>query len=532
MRAAHRRRGASAPPAGLGPAGRAGAARLRPGPAGPDRRRRGRDRRPETRSTRRARGRRRSSATRRRLDRAAGRRARRRGRGAGRPWPGDRRPAISSGPGATSTGPARRARSSGCSPTALLVGHRHRHRRAAPRGRRCTCAAAGCTGRPSRRLPELDTSAGRRRATSTGRRPARRPTSSGWSRSCWSCGPPSRPRCCAPAASACGNGPARPRRWTPTRPGWRCWPRPPTPPGCSAPGDDSSDSPRSGCRHRRTTGGWTSRSRPAGLALARAWLASTRVAGLVGSRDQRGPHASPPSAPTWTARSRPLVRAAVLADLAALPEGVASTTASLSARLRWQAPRRGGRLQDDLVELDDDARRRPSGWRPAARSPATAGCSPRATATARRPPSQRVLPEPLDHVLLQADLTAVAPGPLDPALARSLRLVADVESTGGATVYRFTEATVRRAFDAGLDGRRRDRAARPALADAGAAAAGLPGRGRRAAARPGPGGRRPRPSSAATTSRPSRCCSPTSGPPRCGCAGWRRRCWRRRRRRT
>ena len=62
---------------------------------------------------------------------------------------------------------------------------------------------------------------------------------------------------------------------------------------------------------------------------------------------------------------------------------------------------------------------------------------------------EAALPPTLDHVLLQADLTAVAPGPLEPALARSLRLVADIESTGGATVYRFTEATVRRAFDAG-----------------------------------------------------------------------------------
>ena len=60
-----------------------------------------------------------------------------------------------------------------------------------------------------------------------------------------------------------------------------------------------------------------------------------------------------------------------------------------------------------------------------------------------------VLPEPVDHVLLQADLTAVAPGPLDPGLERELDLVGEVESAGGATVYRFTETTVRRALDAG-----------------------------------------------------------------------------------
>ncbi|MEV6121904.1 helicase C-terminal domain-containing protein [Streptomyces sp. NPDC052077] len=60
-----------------------------------------------------------------------------------------------------------------------------------------------------------------------------------------------------------------------------------------------------------------------------------------------------------------------------------------------------------------------------------------------------LLPEPLDHVLLQADLTAVAPGPLERPLADVLGVLADVESKGGATVYRFTPGSVRRALDSG-----------------------------------------------------------------------------------
>jgi hypothetical protein len=60
-----------------------------------------------------------------------------------------------------------------------------------------------------------------------------------------------------------------------------------------------------------------------------------------------------------------------------------------------------------------------------------------------------LLPEPLDHVLLQADLTAVAPGPLKRPLADMLDVLADVESKGGATVYRFTPGSVRRALDSG-----------------------------------------------------------------------------------
>jgi hypothetical protein len=59
------------------------------------------------------------------------------------------------------------------------------------------------------------------------------------------------------------------------------------------------------------------------------------------------------------------------------------------------------------------------------------------------------LPSPVEHVLLQADLTAVAPGRLEGSLAQFMRLVADVESRGGATVYRFSAASLRRGLDAG-----------------------------------------------------------------------------------
>src|SRR5439155_11330716 len=57
-----------------------------------------------------------------------------------------------------------------------------------------------------------------------------------------------------------------------------------------------------------------------------------------------------------------------------------------------------------------------------------------------------LLPAPVDHVLLQADLTLVVPGPAEPALATELALVADAES---ANLYRVTPDSVRRALDAG-----------------------------------------------------------------------------------
>lgn len=59
------------------------------------------------------------------------------------------------------------------------------------------------------------------------------------------------------------------------------------------------------------------------------------------------------------------------------------------------------------------------------------------------------LPPAVDHVLVQADLTVVAPGPLEADLEREIALVADVESAGAATVYRVGPETVRRALDAG-----------------------------------------------------------------------------------
>jgi hypothetical protein len=60
-----------------------------------------------------------------------------------------------------------------------------------------------------------------------------------------------------------------------------------------------------------------------------------------------------------------------------------------------------------------------------------------------------LLPAPVDHFLVQADLTVVVPGPPEPSLATELDLVADPESAGGASVHRVTPDSVRRALDAG-----------------------------------------------------------------------------------
>ncbi|RKR75313.1 helicase-associated domain-containing protein [Frondihabitans australicus] len=57
-----------------------------------------------------------------------------------------------------------------------------------------------------------------------------------------------------------------------------------------------------------------------------------------------------------------------------------------------------------------------------------------------------LMPSPITTVYLQHDLTAVAPGPLAPALDARLRSIADVESAGLAATYRISEAKLQSAL--------------------------------------------------------------------------------------
>jgi hypothetical protein len=181
--------------------------------------------------------------------------------------------------------------------------------------------------------------------------------------------------------------------------------------------------------------------------IARTWLSTSRTAGLIGGRDER----DRPVTALSSELGRPLapeIRSLVLDVLARLPAGTAPEPEAVRQAVRWIRPRRGGRLRDDLV-----------GW--TLRESEVLGVTGRgALASYVRPLIEghddeaaealaAVLPEPLDHIVIQADLTAVAPGPLRPDIARELAQLADVESRGGATVHRFTAASVRRALDAG-----------------------------------------------------------------------------------
>ncbi len=179
--------------------------------------------------------------------------------------------------------------------------------------------------------------------------------------------------------------------------------------------------------------------------VARAWLAMTRQPALVGRRDDRGKAFAPLSIEVERT-SAPGTRRRVLGVLADLPAGTGVRSAEdVAARLAWLAPRRGGQQPDVVAAVLAEAELIGVTGRGALTSYGRlllAGEDPTVKLADR-------LPEPVDHVLVQADLTVIAPGPLEPELAREMAAVADVESAGGATVYRVTEATVRRALDSG-----------------------------------------------------------------------------------
>ncbi|MEV4006893.1 helicase-associated domain-containing protein [Actinomadura sp. NPDC049753] len=188
---------------------------------------------------------------------------------------------------------------------------------------------------------------------------------------------------------------------------------------------------------RDTAGRWTE--------LARGWLKSDRAAGLAGDRDDRDRLINALSE-AMVRSSAPSTRRAVLEVLAGAGRGVVVGEDALLARLAWLRPRHGGPARDRLVgwTLREAAALGLTGFgelAPFGRD-LLAGDDP-------EPALEKYLPEPVDEILVQADLTAVAPGPLVTELARELALAADVESTGGATVYRFTPESVRRALDAG-----------------------------------------------------------------------------------
>ena len=186
------------------------------------------------------------------------------------------------------------------------------------------------------------------------------------------------------------------------------------------------------------------------LALVVAWLRSVRDPALVGTRDVAGKGRNALS-PDLTSPTVAESRRMALEAMADLPAGevLASGTGvpSLVARVAWQRPRRpAARAAEVAAAVEESAVLGVTGLGGlAGHGRAVLAGDEEAAVSALA----ALLPSPVAQVVLQADLTAVAPGPLESSVGRRLHLLADVESRGGATVYRFTAGSLRRALDQG-----------------------------------------------------------------------------------
>ncbi|MFY2861977.1 helicase-associated domain-containing protein [Mycobacterium sp. THU-M104] len=183
--------------------------------------------------------------------------------------------------------------------------------------------------------------------------------------------------------------------------------------------------------------------------LAEAWLDLPGRPALIGTRS---PDAKPYVALSVSLYSTaaPLDRRLLLGMLAELPAGATVDAVAASAALVWRRPRWARRLQPGPVgDLLSESHTLGLVGRGAISTPGRAlldvGADPRVAVDAMA----RALPEPIDHFLVQADLTVVVPGPLKRDLADQLATVATVESAGAAMVYRISEQSIRHALDVG-----------------------------------------------------------------------------------
>ncbi len=197
--------------------------------------------------------------------------------------------------------------------------------------------------------------------------------------------------------------------------------------------------------------GWA--ARPAArrwAALVQAWLGAevhVGLAGAVGSDGKPVPPLLMGHEPEAVARRRAVLRA-----LAGVGRDHSASPASLCQWVLWEAPglwTDGPAMPDQLVEwILEEIELLGLGALGSLSEPGRLAVAGRLEEAADG--LARWAPAVSSEVLLQADLTAVVSGELAAPVRRELALMADVESSGGATVYRFSDASLRRAFDAGL----------------------------------------------------------------------------------
>ena len=179
--------------------------------------------------------------------------------------------------------------------------------------------------------------------------------------------------------------------------------------------------------------------------LASQWLITSRVSGLVGRAEAKNVAALGPELDRVNAAR---VRALTL-GLLRENQGIAPEWNSFKDVLSWRAPvRRNSSLQDELAEWT----LREAEWLGITGQGALSKFGAQFLDGDDLSSINEDLPKTVDHILIQSDNTAIAPGPLEHEISQALAMMAEIESRGGATVYRFTESTIRRALDHGKAG--------------------------------------------------------------------------------
>lgn len=188
------------------------------------------------------------------------------------------------------------------------------------------------------------------------------------------------------------------------------------------------------------------------LQLATTWLDLPSRPGLIGGRAPDGKVYAALSDSLFSTAA-PLDRRLLVNLLAELPPGAGVDPASASRALIWRRPRWAPRLQEEpIAHLLEEAHAVGLTGRGALSTPGRALLAADQSCGGHEAAEEamtKVLPAPIDHFLIQADLTVVVPGPLKRELADELAVVATVESAGAAMVYRVSEQTVRHALDTG-----------------------------------------------------------------------------------
>ena len=179
--------------------------------------------------------------------------------------------------------------------------------------------------------------------------------------------------------------------------------------------------------------------------LASAWLSTSRVSGLVGKEDSKN---VAPLGPELDRSSATTTRRLTLTLLQENSQ-IAVDIDSLFAAATWLAPaKRAGGLQKDYILWA----MREAEWLGITGQGVLSSYGADFLTGGDSTSVDTDLPKAVDHILIQSDNTAIAPGPLEHEVAQELALIADVESRGGATVFRFSEGSIRRGLDHGRTG--------------------------------------------------------------------------------